>query len=84
MRLLANASWNRVALIAAGWILAWLVAGIIGTFRSVDSFAGRAADGSGGLAAVGFSMNYLGAVIIFGPPLALLLLRLLAARSNSP
>jgi hypothetical protein len=83
VRFLANASWKAITLIAVAWILAWLVAGAGGVFMMLRSFFGSASNGSGGLAAVGFSLNPLGAILIFGPPLALVLLRLIAPRFNS-
>lgn len=73
---LARMSWRSAVLIAAGWILIWLIVFAVAAWYSLHAFVDAASSDSGGIAAVGFSPTPLGITVILGPPIVLLLLRL--------
>jgi hypothetical protein len=80
---LANISWKKITLIVVAWFFVWIALGAIGTFMLLHSFTGSATSGTGGIAAAGFSLTRRGVMIIFGPPILLVLLRLIAPRFRS-
>jgi hypothetical protein len=83
MRLLAKASWAKVGLMAVAWPLAWLLIGVSAALIAIRN-AERGVSAAGGAlaAAIGFDVTPRGALLLFGPPLALLALRAIAARTG--
>jgi uncharacterized membrane protein YhaH (DUF805 family) len=73
MQLLARVSWTKVVLVALAWPLVWLILGIVSAAIAVTN--DQRDRPSGGLASVGFGITWLGALFMFGPSLALLVLR---------
>ena len=76
MRAFADTSWTTVALIAVGWASGWLLLNAIALRLSRRSLRRDTDGASSGLAALGGGMTVRGAFVIFCPPLALLVLRL--------
>jgi hypothetical protein len=75
MRLIAVSSWTTIWLIAATWAFALVLANAIAVWWSI-----RASNASGDLAAVGGGLTLRGAIVVFGPPLALLALKWIVGR----
>lgn len=83
MQRLAGTSWRTITLLAAAWTLGWLVAGATVLRLAVHEVSVAARGTSGGLAAFGFGMTVSGAILVVGPPLLLIALRLVAARFSA-
>jgi hypothetical protein len=79
MRLLATTSWTTIWLIATTWALALLLANAIAVWLAIRALL-SSSEASGGLAAVGGGLTQRGAVVVFGPPLALLALKWIVGR----
>ena len=75
-------SWRSVVSIAAGWVLIWLIVFVILAWYSLHAFVGAASSDNGGIAAVGFSPTPLGMLVALGPPVVLLILRLVSRRGD--
>ena len=83
MQRLASTSWLTIALLAAVWILGWLAAAATALRLAVHDVSVAARGTSGGFAAFGFGMSVPGAILVVGPPLLLVALRLVAARFSA-
>ena len=81
MRFLVHASWRPIWLIATGWVAAWLLAAVIAVW---DSMRALERESNNGPSFIGdFGLTHRGVVIVFGPPLAVLMLRLILPRFYS-
>ena len=80
MRALRNWSFAKVSLVAAGWILACVMAIVAWIFFQIRG-AFEASSGSGGIGAVSFGFNVLVLAVPFVPP-AILIVAWLAARRS--
>jgi hypothetical protein len=77
LRFLAAASWKAVGLIAAAWAAAWLLLQALGIWLDLRRLELSAGDR---VAAIGFGITWRGAIVTFGPPIVLVILRLVLAR----
>jgi hypothetical protein len=77
MNRLAGVSWATVVVIAIAWPIAWFVLAIV---TVTWPFRGTATSESGGIAAIQLGINTAGALLLFGPPALLVILRAIAPR----
>ena len=82
MRFFAALPWKRVGMIAAAWAATWLLIQVLVIWLDFRAIM-YSSQSSGGLAAAGYGMSWLGALVTFGVPILLLALRLLAPRFHS-
>jgi hypothetical protein len=82
MHWLASLSWPKVVMVAFGWMVLFLVTTAIAMSVSLRQLRAAADPQSGGLAAVGFGLAPSGWLLLLGPPLVIILLRLYAGRSH--
>ena len=79
MQRLAKTSWFTIIVIGFAWSLAWLIAMGIVLWRTLSVHTTNV-EASGGLAAIGFDVTPTSALLVFGPPIALMALRAIASR----
>lgn len=82
MKFLKNAPWATIMLLAGGWVIAWLVVDTFVSFAMLRSFVGSATSASGGIGAVGIGFSAMGLAVVIGPPLLLMLLKLIVPLSK--
>jgi len=75
---LTRISWRNVGLVVACWFALWLVVIAAAVGISLRAFTTNASRVSGGFAEVGFGVNAEGILLVVGPPLLFVALRLVA------
>jgi hypothetical protein len=80
VRRLARTSWIAIILIGIAWSFACLLAMGVDVSQLLSSAQTTNVEASGWVTVVGFSMSPTGALLVFGPPVALIVLRVFASR----
>ena len=80
LKRLSNTSWGTILVLAIAWPLTLL---LVAAGALVAEFRGAAASQSGGLAALGVGVTPLGALLLVGPPVVLIILRALSSHIRS-